>query len=450
MVRPQIVVIRRLTRFADERWRSPQFRNTFYFVGNYLLPPAVGLVFLKLVTARYPTEAVGIASSLLAASGFVAILSRLGFEIAVMQLGRRTPDQSALMIDSYLSLSALAGVVASVSFLVLSPAIAPQLNVVRSDVAFSVLFVLGCVAYAWTAIIDGALASQRRADLAFWKNAVAHIPRLPLVVILASYLTVVGIFGAYAVAFILSVTIAFAFALPRAFPRYRFRPRFARIALGNLAGSAASNYVVAIVAALQTMVVNLIVLRYYGAANAAFFYVSSTVMGLLLLVPSAVGGPMLAETALRARSVKSAWRSGATMALGIVIPAVALLVAASGFVLRLLGPDFYAHARPLFIFLAVAGIPGAFVILYQFALRAADRHKELIALGIVSSIVVIGGCLIASNTNGNLTTIGVVVLAGNALVALFCIVRLAGFGPSPFGQNPHRLSLSDELPETTQ
>ena len=141
---------------------DPLYRNSYFLIANFALPPLLGLVFLKITTSRYPVEEVGLASSLLAILTFLSTAGRLGFETSLLQiLPRMSSEDQSRYVNGALVMTGAASVITALIVVLGLPTVAPRLGFVTRDPLQLAIFLIIAVSLTWLGVLDTAAVSER-------------------------------------------------------------------------------------------------------------------------------------------------------------------------------------------------------------------------------------------------------------------------------------------------
>jgi O-antigen/teichoic acid export membrane protein len=89
---------------------DPLFKNAIHLIATTVATAALGFVFWMVVTRYYASEEVGLASTIISAMNLLAMLSLLGFNVALIRFlpnadEKKQYDQLMFHIESYRSFS---------------------------------------------------------------------------------------------------------------------------------------------------------------------------------------------------------------------------------------------------------------------------------------------------------------------------------------------------------
>ncbi|HEX2298738.1 MAG TPA: hypothetical protein VHH34_09505, partial [Pseudonocardiaceae bacterium] len=166
----------------------------------------------------------------------------------------------------------------------------------------------------------------------------------------------------------------------------------------------------------------------------AYFYVAWMMGGILNLTAMNLAQSLTVEGSYEAHTlVRNCW-AALRRAVGLLTVAAVVVALAAPYCLGLLGRG-YLEAVPLLQILAFAALPRAVVEIWLGVLRAQNRPQEIARVQIASGALVIGSVLawlqvvrlVPGLADLQITGLGLVVLAGQTLVALVVLPGLWGF-----------------------
>jgi O-antigen/teichoic acid export membrane protein len=182
----------------------------------------------------------------------------------------------------------------------------------------------------------------------------------------------------------------------------------------SLVGLALGNYVSALIGGLPSWLLPVIVVEQLRPSTAALFYTSWMIVTLVNTGSAALATGFLVAGVRQRSTTQHLLRKAYTYALLYTIPATLVLVVAAHPVMRVFGRD-YAEGVELLRYLALAGVPYAFVQINLEQLRLTSQLRLLGALTTLQAVVTLGGSYLVLPTLG-LTGIGMAWMASCLLV----------------------------------
>src|SRR3989304_4537393 len=161
------------------------YRNAIYLMASQAITGISGLAFW-LVAARwlYDAEDVGLASAALSAVMLLGLLATLGLDYAIIRFLPNSGKSSRAMINSCLTLGAIAAVVIALIFIAGLDLWSPALLFLRQDALFLCTFVLFTVGWTLYILTARTFVAKRRAGYALTQSLILNLVRFPLVIVL--------------------------------------------------------------------------------------------------------------------------------------------------------------------------------------------------------------------------------------------------------------------------
>lgn len=401
--------------------REPLVRNALFLTANEVAGAALGFAFWFLAARLFPPDDVGHGTALIGLATFLALLSTLGFNIALVRFvpGAAKPGPQ---IGSALVATAAAAVVVSMAYVLGAPVWTPDMAPGFADPLVAVGFLATVIVWGSFLVLDGAFIGAGASGRVLVRGVVFNGSKivflLPLVAVVGISF---GIVGAWALGLLAANLLGLAWlvragTLRRGLLSLRKVREMARYALGNhvanLAGSA------------PALLLPVLVVHLLAADRAAHFYIAWVLATLLYMIPVTVHLSVLAEGSRFLARVRRHRVQGIALSVGLLAPAVVVAYAFGEPILALFRPE-YASALPLFHLLVAAAFPMVLNVALATHLRTSDRVGELVLLSLIPSTVILLGSAIALRA-WDLVGIGWIFLltqVGVATVAILWLLR---------------------------
>ena len=392
-------------------------RNSLYLMLSSGIQAALGFSFWIVVARLFSTEAVGEASSLISASAFIAFLSLLGLNTALVRFLPSARNFSALISASF-TLVAGCAAIGSLGYVVLMPVIAPRLAFVEHSPALILGFLVLSAATAVNLLTDSVFIATRKAGYcAVTDGVIGGLSKIVLGVALAgagAYGVFSASLGGMAVAGVVSV-ILIIIAL-----RWRPSLRNPLRSLRPVLKFSGANYISNAFNLLPTVIVPLIVLDRLGAQRSAYYYVAFQMALLLYAAVYAVESSFLAEVSQGGVDWRAVRRRSRRLAITLFVPCGIGLALAGHWVLLIFGVTYSQHSAGCLELLALAVIPIAAFNWALTILRISGRLRALMLSNAVYCIGICGSAWILS-AHG-LTALSASWLIGSSIAAMVSTV----------------------------
>jgi len=276
-----------------------------------------------------------------------------------------------------------------------------------------------------TGLLGSAFLAQRRAGLGFVQASVFNVVRLALVLGLAGSRHSIGLIGAWAIGLAAAAAWGATAGLSKAAAgRLRFRPEFARAAVGEMTHFAFANYVTAVLWSAPAFLLPLLVANLVGPEAAAYFYVAAAVGGLAAMIPWAVSSSLFAHGSHdEGQLVRYTVESGRTILL-LLVPSVAAVFLLGGKVLLLFGRAYSEEGTWLLWMLAASTLPMTVNFLF-FSVRRVQRRMGSVVLSAAWILVVTMGLCVFLLPRVGLLGAGVAWMVAQTSLALALLARYA-------------------------
>ena len=368
-------------------------------MANTVVMAGLGFIFW-MVVARFYTEAeVGLGAALISAMSLLALLSRLGFDFALIRFLPKA-DKPVDLINSCFTLSGIVAMVVAAIFIAGIDLWSPALSFVRENAIFSIAFVIFALFWTLSHVMDSAFIARRRADFALSKNTMYSLLKLPLPIILVFYFHAFGIVASWGVAIGVALVISLILFLPRAQNRYKPQPRLTLEVIKNIRRYSTASYFARLLSAAPPLILPIMFVNLLGPEQNAYFYVAWMIAGLLFSIPMATSQSLFAEGSHFEIALGVNVRRSFRLIFLLLIPAIILLLLLGKWLLLAFGASFTGDTWTLLWILALSSIPVAVNSVYMSILRVRDRIGELVALSGFIAVAVLAGSYFMTAATG--------------------------------------------------
>ncbi|TKK83661.1 lipopolysaccharide biosynthesis protein [Herbidospora galbida] len=375
--------------------QDPLLRNAYALVVNAGIGAALGVGYWVIAARLFPAADVGEGQALINAMRMLAALTSFGFVGALTRFVPETGRATGRFVGAVYLLGGGLGLAATAVFIV----------VTKDEPGFRILWgwlpagVFALVVIVWSVytLQEVVLSALRRSTWVPVVNVAVGFVKVAAVAACAFLVAARGdvvswqVFLAWIVPCALAVLpvnyLLFARVIPRhvAETAHRTPPslrRIVRFAGGDYFGSVftlAAIYLVPVVVATQ---VDHRTYAYYGIAV--------TVGGLLEIFAFTMATSLTVEGSFDPAALGRNTRRALHRSLTVLIPMIALVVAAAPLVLSVFGAEFADNGTPLLRLIALATLARAFVELYLGALRAMGRGRPLLYIQAARCVLALG------------------------------------------------------------
>lgn len=396
--------------------------NSVFLMLSSMATAGLGFVFWILVARLYSASSVGLATSLLSATGVISMLSLLGFG---SYFTRFLPKSTSRDRDVSLGLLA-AGVVAllgAATFVVLIPTLTPSLRFLHDSGWLAAGFVLMTSLAAVNLLTDSAFVAYRAARFNFLIDGLLQSGSKLLLLIVFAGSGAFGIYSAGGLAGVFAVVASITILMRR----FHFRPRLV-LDMGVIRETVhftAASYTASIFNLLPILVVPVLVLDRLGSASAGYYFMAFQITNLLAGVASAVSQTLLAEVGHEEASLRTLARRSARLLAIAIVPAAIVLGAGGKWLLLVFGSDYSTKAWTALLVLACAAPAVAAYGWAATLVKATGQLRALILCNVVFAVVSIS--LTAALAERGLVWVAAAWFLANAAAAATAGVALLRF-----------------------
>jgi O-antigen/teichoic acid export membrane protein len=405
--------------------RSSLYANSAYLIVANAVNAGFGFLFWTAAARLYRADEVGLAAGAVSGMSLLVVISALGLDYAMIRFLPHEPD-STEVINTALTIGVSVALALSAAFLAGVDVWAPFLVPLRQDAFAAASFMVGTVCMVISTLLNAVFLARMRSGFVLAQSAIFGATKVLLAVVLATAaagLTV--LVGAWAVGTAASIAFGLLWFLRRANgPGYRPQPHVQRSAVRRMTLFAATNYLSAVLAAAPLYVMPLLVLNMLGPEANAYFYVASSISGLLAMAPMAVSMTLFAhgsqDNALSTAQVVD----GILFSLGLLVPAIVTIFLLGGKILLLFGRAYSEAATQLLWLLSLATLPMTLNLAY-FSVRRVQHRMADVVLGLGWVLIMTLGFSVVLLPRTGLVGAGAVWLAAQASLAATLVLRYA-------------------------
>lgn len=416
--RPLTATIR--ARLAAVLPPEPLLRNGHLLAVSSLVNTVLGAFYWVLATRWYDAKTVGLNFAAVSAATLLSTIGQLNLSDFLVRFipsaGRHTRKLILMCYFAGIACSVLAAAV----FLLLVPAIAPDLDFLLAPVT-AVLFVTYTAGYAIFVLQDGALTGVRNPGWVVTENLIFAIVKIILLAVGAALTLFVGILISWAGALVVALLAANWFLLQRAVPRHE-REALDAARPPRLVGYAAADYVGSLFRMAAYSLLPLLVLNTLGAAYSAYFLIAWSVGCIPYMLVANMGSSLIVESARNPRQLtEHALRVLRHSALAMAFGAAAIIIVAPA-LLSLFGSEYAEKGTMLLRLLALSALPNTLVSLAVDVARVRRRLRLVVGLQLALCVLVLGLSQALLPVLG-LAGAGVAWLAAECLLAFYLLIR---------------------------
>ena len=177
---------------------DPLYRNSLFNMASTFILGGFGFVFWIIIARLYKTESVGIATTLISIMTLLSSFTILGLNVSLNRYLPKSTQKNEL-INSTFVIVTIVTFLSTAVFLLGLQFFSPQLLFLRSNLFYSISFILFVIFCSWNILVESTFMAFRAAGNILIKNIIISIVKLVLpfaLITLGAY----GIFSSTALA----------------------------------------------------------------------------------------------------------------------------------------------------------------------------------------------------------------------------------------------------------
>ena len=362
-------------------------RNSLYLIINSGSQAVLGFVFWIIAARLFSTADVGLAGSLMAATGLIEFLGLLGMNTTFIRYLPIARDRNRLMTAGVVLVAICSGFMALV-YVFLIPEFSPSISFVTHSLPLAVGFVLLTVGGGINMLTDSVFIAVGKAGYnAVVDGLVGGIVKIVLIVSLVG----AGSFGIFSSA-IGGFVVAAVVSLLLMVRVVRWRPDFHGLwlVIKPVLRFSGMNYVANVLNLIPSLVVPLMVLNRIGPSGAAFYYVSFQLASVIYTAAGAVEQAFLAEGSKSGAVGRRVLMRSLRILMAFCIPAFIFMLVFGHVMLLAFGTKYVHNAAGPLIPLSAAVLPIAANNWFLTVLRLANQLKAIVISNAIYAAAIIG------------------------------------------------------------
>ncbi len=403
------------------RLKDPLYKNSFMIMLTTGITSLLGFVFWIIVARYYPASKVGLASAALSMMGLLYILSSLGLHLGLIRFLPSTDDKREI-VNSCLTICGACSIVLAVVFILGIPVWSPGLLFISKNAVLFTSFVMFTVGYSLLFMQRYVFIALRRAELALAQQVIFVVIKLGLPFVLVS-LGVLGILSSFGIGIWIALIIG-NLILMKTQSWYRPAPMVRKSIINRMVHFSLGNYVAEAISSAPTTILPLLVLGILGAEFNAYFYMASTIVMVLNVIPIATATSLFVEGSHDEESLQHNLMRAIKLILLTVIPAIIIIFFLGDKILLIFGKEYSENAAAVLRLLLIACIPNGFIELWIAVKRVQLQVKPIIYAYLSVTILGLGACYILMDKMGmGLVGVGIGLLSAQWTIAIIVWLR---------------------------
>lgn len=362
---------------------DPLYRNSLFNMASTFILGGLGFVFWIIIARLYKTESVGIATTLISIMTLLSSFTILGLNVSLNRFLPKSTQKNEL-INSTFVIVTIVTFLATTVFLLGLQFFSPQLLFLRSNLLYSISFILFVIFCSWNILVESTFMAFRAAGNILTKNIVISMTKLVLPFVLIT-LGAYGIFASTASAFALGVLMSVTILITR----FKIRPSFAvNIPLVKKTSAYSfANYMADFMFNMPALILPVIILNVLSAKFVAYYYIASMIQNILLIIPTATSQALLTEGSYDEDELKKHVKKAVVTIFAILLPATAVIVLAGNIFLKFFGKNYALEAFSFLQLYSISTLFTALLLISNAIMNVRHQIKSLIVANVFAAVL---------------------------------------------------------------
>lgn len=392
-----VIPLRRARAYVRAARGDSLVRNSLFMMSSTVATAGLGCIFWIVAARTFTTAQVGSASAVISLCSTVALLTYLG-PAAMLVERLHAYERSRAWTSSVVRLSVATAAVTAVAALAVIPLVAHSGGYgsffstasAAGAAGAAVLAVAGAAAWTVVNMCCAAFIAARRSDgMLAVQTLVSLLKVLLIAPLCAAGLGAPGIVTAWAASSVIGVAAGALWLLPR-------------LGLGDPAGEPETvapppgdggdylrhlvgQHLTSVGGQVAPLILPVLVVLRLGEGPNAYFYITWMIGSVFFMVSPSISVALFAESVRSGRGLRPAVAKAFRVAFLLLLPAMAIMVAAGKLILGIFGRQYVDAGYELLILLAVSSLPDAVSNVAVAVCRATNRlgYSTAVNLGIL-------------------------------------------------------------------
>lgn len=398
--------------------RDHLYRNAFYVIASTAVLAGFGFVFWIFAARLFKPESVGIATTLISVATLIGSFTQLGLNVSLIRYLPKSDNKSGIINSAYI-IALIASIIAAVIFILKVNIFSPELTFLKDNPIYIISFIILMAGLSLNSLLESTYIAFRASGNILFKNTITSVLKLLFLFVFFAF-GAYGIFSSYAGAVLIASILSFLILIYK----HDYKPAF-KINMGivkKLAKFSLGNYISGFLYQAPQLILPLIILNHLHARVAAYYYIDTMILNLLIVIPSATSQTLLSEGAHDESLLKNHLFKAMKITAILLIPSVVVMFLLGGFVLRAFGAGYEKEAFNFLQILTLSSIPMSVVLFTNSIFRINHRTWFLILLNLIGCALILFGAEFFISYG--LVGVGVGWLMGQSLSALVFLTFL--------------------------
>jgi O-antigen/teichoic acid export membrane protein len=362
------------------------YRNSIYLMLSTAVMALFGFVFWLLSARLFSPAQVGIATTLISVMTLLSNISILGFNVSLIRYLPQSMKKNDT-INSAILLVVAASIVTSLIFVGFTGIFSPTLQFLQKNALYVLTFTIFVISVSLNTLLESIFVAYRASGNILVKNSILSLSKI-LFLFPFFFIGSYGIFSAFVFAILISMLLGFGILIAK----YSYRPiiTLQTTVIREMAVFSGGNYIAGFLHLAPTLLLPIFIINNLNAETAAYYYISSMILGFLTVIPTAASQSLLAEGSHDQSGIARYALKAAKLTLITLIPAVFLTVFFGNVILSAFGNS---YAQEAFGFLQLVSISAIFISLSSLLsaiLKIRHQVKGLIIINFFGAFLTLG------------------------------------------------------------
>lgn len=411
--------MKQLSKLYSNLYGESLYRNSFYLMASTAVMSGFGFIFWTLNARLYPTEQVGLATTMISAAALISGLGYMGLGNGLIRF-LPASDRKNNKINTALTLSTIVTLIIAVIYVAGISIFSPALKVLQNNPLTTLLFIGSTAVITIGGIVDSVFIANRSAGYVLVKNTLFSLIKITLPALLVGF-GAFGIYGAYGTALTAAVLLSLVFLIQKL--NFSIKPMVDLSVVKKILRFSFGSFAAGFIGGLPGITLPILITNNLGPRFSAYFYMDLMIANMLFIVPSAVAQSLFAEGSHNEAGLESQLKKAMGMILIILVPAVLLVLLFGKYILLAFGPEYSTEGLGLLNLFSLSTIFISVNSIGSTILYIRHKIKVLILINTIGTAVILGLGMALSSMG--LFGVGIGWIAGHAVMAGIYLIRIA-------------------------
>jgi len=351
------------------------FGNSLWLFLTSIVVAGLGFLFWTINAWIFPSDQIGIATTLISAVELLVSLSLLGFDVALIKFLPITRLRVKLF-GICITLSSIISIALGFIFIIFIDVFSPSLMILKQPV-FYISFIIMIIFRNAYKITDSVFIAQNKSRYIFFRYLISNSLKI---IFIALFITM-GVFAMFG-SWLFGMVIAFIISM--VWIKYPIIPVFDKKILKNIWKFSGVNYISGFLILAPQTILPLMILNILGPSESAYFYIVWMISTVIFMIPNSVSKTLLAqnEKELSKNIIKSI-----KFSLLLLLPTVTIVALFSKHILLLFGTEYSINASSLLMITAISAFPLALNLIYVSIMNVKQKIGQVFLIHLILNML---------------------------------------------------------------